>query len=57
MLACGFVAGKASGSHVTFRRPAAADRPVQRVTVPKQRPVNIHYIDEVLALIGDRPPG
>lgn len=57
LVACGFVAGapRSGSSHVTFRRPASSSRPVQRITVPQHRPVGTRYVDEVLALLGERP--
>jgi len=44
LLALGFSARKASGSHVIFKR---ADK---TISVPKRIPVKEHYVDEVLRL-------
>jgi hypothetical protein len=57
LVACGFErrAPGSGSSHVTFRRPAKGNRPAQRIPIPKHRPVKTYYVNDVLAMLGDRP--
>ena len=46
LVALGFTARNAIGSHVTFKRPG-----VSPITVPRQRPIRRIYVEEVVKLV------